>query len=367
MGKAESEDGKMMMKPVKIAVVTKEVGLAHDVARGLSELGKGISVVVIEPETGLEFELGKRQNLRFEGADAVVTDLACFGDKMGCRTDFEPSEVVYLQECGYRISEIYNKVMEVVCLKRENDGEPFQLTLRGGDEKCRMMAFFGKSGGCGVTSVAMTAGRLLAGIYGESVLYVGADGGDSETGADADGRASGGSDGGDGDGMALSKMWKELQYRIKNDRTIYAEKFVQRDDYGLEYLQTGAEHMGLLDLYGEEFWQKLAQRCGYKWIFFDLGKRKSAPSWTIPVEIFNYRDVRDRHALEYASGIRIVNRVDANFADVNCADNVRYDGDKNGAVFQVADDEDSFSYGEISLSKNFAAGVRDFAGWLMEE
>lgn len=332
----------MMTKPVKIAVVTKELGLAHDVARGLSELGKGISVVVIEPETESE----KSQNLRFEGADAVVTDLVGLGDKEGCRVNFEPSWVVYLQECGYRISEIYNKVMEVVCLKRENDGEPLQLTLRDSSEMCRMLAFFGKSGGCGATSVAMTAGRLLAGMYGESVLYVGAD----------DGCDSDGSDG------VLSKMWKELQYRIKNDRPIYAEKFVQRDDYGLEYLQTGHETLGLMGLYGEDFWQKLAQRCGYKWIFFDLGKRKSAPSWMIPVEIFNYKDVRDRHALEGASGICIVNR-----AGVNCAENANYDGDKNGAVFQVADDEDSFSYGEISLCKNFAAGIRDFAGWLMEE
>lgn len=333
----------MMMKPVKIAVVTKELGLAHDVARGLSELGKGISVVVIEHGVGLETEPGKSQNPRFEGADAVVTDLACFGDKAGCRTDFEPYRVVYLQECGYRISEIYNKVMDLVCLKRESDGEMLQLSLRGSGEMCRMMAFFGKSGGSGVTSVAITAGLLLAGMYGEAVLYVGADG-DYSAGSC------------DGDGVALSNMWKELHYRIKNDRPIYAEKFVQRDDYGLEYLQTGAEPLGsqvLMDLYGEEFWQKLAQRCGYKWIFFDLGKRKSAPSWTIPVEIFNYRDVRDRYALEYASGIRIVNR-----ANVNCV---------NGAVFQVADDEDSFSYGEISLSKNFAAGIRDFAGWLMEE
>lgn len=345
----------MMMKPVKIAVVTKELGLAHDVARGLSELGKGISVFVIEHGVGLETEPGKSQNPRFEAADAVVTDLACCGDKAGCREDFEPSKVVYLQECGYRISEIYNRVMDVVCLKRENNGEMLQLSLRGSGEMCRMMAFFGKSGGSGVTSVAMTAARLLAGMYGEAVLYVGADG-DYSAGDDGDG----------GDGV-LSNMWKELHYRIKNDRPIYAEKFVQRDDYGLEYLQTCTEPLGLLGLYGEEFWQKLAQRCGYKWIFFDLGKRKSAPSWTIPVEIFNYRDVRDRYALEYAGGIRIVNRADVNCADVNCADNANYDGDKNGAVFQVADDEDSFSYGKISLSKNFAAGIRDFAGWLMEE
>lgn len=325
----------MKTKPVKIAVVTKELGLAQDVARGLSELRKGISVAVIEPE--------KCQNLRFEDTDVVLTDLVDFEDKTGCGADFEPSGVVYLQECGYRISEIYNKVMDVVCRKRENDGEPLRLMLRGSDEMCRMMAFFGKSGGCGATSVAVTVGQLMAGMYGESVLYVDVDGGDG----------------------VLPNMWKELQYRIKNDRPIYAEKFVQRDDYGLEYLQTDAETLGmqgLLDLYCEEFWKKLALRCGYKWIFFDLGKRKSVPSWTIPVEIFNYRDVRDRHALEGASGIRIVNR-----ADVNCVDNANYDGDKNGAVFQVADDEDSFSYGEISLSKNFAAGLRDFAGWLMEE
>lgn len=334
----------MKTKPVKIAVVTKELGLAQDVARGLSELGKGISVAVIEPE----FEPEKRQNLRFEDTDVVVMDLVGFEDKTGRGADFEPSGVVYLQECGYRISEIYNKAMDVVCRKRENDGEPLQLMLRGSGEICRMMAFFGKSGGCGATSVAVTVGRLMAGMYGESVLYVGADGGDG----------------------VLPNMWKELQYRIKNDRPIYAEKFVQRDDYGLEYLQTGAETLGLqglLDLYGVEFWKKLALCCGYKWIFFDLGKRKSVPNWTIPVEIFNYRDVRDRHALEGASGIRIVNRADVNCVDINCVDNANYDGDRNGAVFQVADDEDSFSYGEISLSKNFAAGLRDFAGWLMEE
>ena len=74
------------MNPVKITVSTKEPGLARDIARGLTELGKNLIIKIVDVE-------GIAEKTSQTDAEVRVT---AFDEKIAAEAGFGPSEVVWI-------------------------------------------------------------------------------------------------------------------------------------------------------------------------------------------------------------------------------------------------------------------------------
>ena len=345
------------MNPVKITVSTKEPGLARDIARGLTELGKNLIIKIVDVE-------GIAEKTSQTDAEVLVTD---FDEKIAEKAGFEPSDVVWICEDTPQISGIYRRIMDIVCRKREEtygagmsrpEGESIQAS--------RILSFFSRQGGSGVTSAAVTAGRMLAGRFGEKVLYVSMTEMDDSLYYDETFTEEEQAE------INLTGSVKELWYRLKNHRPIFMEHFVRRDVYGLEYLQTGSDEILLKEMDADTlqmFLMRLIQRGGYGWILLDLGKTSSCPACSVSVEVSNLRDQRSKRlpeAFEESCGeleITILNN-----AARNCMDT-------SGSRWrlEVQYDEESFlkktctaGTVEICMSKCFAEGIRAFTDALMD-
>ncbi len=360
------------MKPVKIAVSTKEPGLAKDLARGLSELGKHFIIEVLEGNLS-EKTYPETQRRLLTDAEVLVTDQE---EKNVSAAGFEPSEVVWLEETSLRISRIYKKIMDIVSEKRDGAGSAYIFGGNGAEagETARILSFFSRQGGSGVTSLAVTAGRMLSGMYGEKVLYI-------CTKKEDDSLMYRCSTGGDG-------LLQELRYRLKNRRPIYLDRFTERDDYGLEYLRISGSGETLAELKAEEMQpllQEIGEAGGYEWILLDTGVPGSMPDWGMPVEICNTDDSRCwiQQAAEEKlrnpedcretgiRGIQIWNRCTGKEClpqTIDCLFEIPYDRES----FLCAEDSWKQEMGQncwtdISMYKTFAAGVRNLIAWLMKD
>ncbi len=344
------------MKPVTIAVSTKEPGLAQDLARGLTGLGKNLIVRIVNPD----FNEGDS----LEGVDVIAADFDFCGESGETAPDWA---AVTLDRNHLRISQVYQQIMDAYCENREGKtGSAY------GDGTFHCLSFFSMQGGCGVTAVAVTAGRMLAGMYGEKTLYVPVT---PEDGSmlyneplmteDQKNRSS--------------VLLKELQYRIKNARPLYMERFVGQDEYGLEYLCTGFSGKILMEMKPDErnkLLQEIAERGQYQWMLLDWGKQAETPDFGVPAEVCSGEDSRtgclyrfdrnDQNKVAESDSQRIQIR---NHGRKNSAELV-----KDGVHVEILHDEESFSCGdemgsssnvEISMSKSFSEGVRNLVELLM--
>jgi len=346
------------MKPVTIAVSTKEPGLAQDLARGLTGLGKNLIVRIVNPDSGDTDSL--------EGADVLACDFDfCTADGVS-ELDLT---VVKLDRKPLRISHIYQQIMDAYS---ESRGGKTGGASGGGT--FGSLSLFSMQGGSGVTAVAVTAGRLLAGMYGEKTLYVPMT---PEDGSMLYNEPL----------MTVNQkhqgdvLLKELQYRIKNDRPLYMDRFVGQDEYGLEYLCTGMSSGMWKEMKPEErsklLWN-IAEQGRYQWLILDWGKQTAIPDFGVPAELFSNADSRincikrwngskpGSGTRSHSHKIQILNHGRKNSAEM-VQEGVRAEILQDGESFTPENTENGISYVKISMNKLFSEGVRNLVEILMED
>ncbi|MGN1143757.1 MAG: hypothetical protein ACI4SU_04265, partial [Anaerovoracaceae bacterium] len=322
------------MKPVRIAVLMKEAAFGRAVARGLAESGNGFLIEVAEPgppETPGTQETpetpgtqGMPGNPKTSGAglpeewvcrsetwEVLVTDCgpeACLdgGSGAGLKDNVEeqgPGLVIVDPETC-RISQICRQVQEAADRVRERrcagSGErlryrrgTWQNDQRNGDgrpgkdgQQTEIIGFLGLCGGCGTTALAVTAGRMLAGAYGEKVLYLPLTDMDGAwVYRESDMLRRKGSSGeftpeacppgeyssGEHSPGACPQRGKELLYRLSHGLPCSVERFMVRDCYGLE-MAAGMDCLPTEERL--ELLTHLAETGGYDRIILDLGSRE---------------------------------------------------------------------------------------------
>lgn len=305
------------MKPIYVAVSTREAGFARAIARGLSEKGEGFFVQVLEREAvraaaaaaaakaaeiaaaaeiGGNVEIAAHAEIAAAAETAARTGINAAAEVIGTGhglnwqilvTDLCCQEGLIVPEVwmdrvirleGYVISvkDVLDRIMDVACnlgigsaggLGGKTSGRPF------------VVGFFGRHGGSGVTSVALTTGRMLAGAFGERVLYLsfapeddaylygaGAQAGPSVLSGERPGRPGGrpcglrtaqehmtgegrvGAQAGSAAGAPAAlkglggrgRSRKELLYRLRQGMPFYFEQYAVEDVYGLACLKPTA-------------------------------------------------------------------------------------------------------------------------------
>lgn len=314
------------MKPVRIAVCMKEPAFGRAVARGLAESGSGFLIEVVEPK--LPEEPGTDQPeewpVRPEAWEVLVTDGVLedlpgndLGNDRGNDLEAgkkEPDPCLVLADpetC--RISQLCREVQEAADRVREKrgigSGEGLRHRQRISETECRnegsqpteIIGFQGFCGGCGVTALAVTAGRMLAGAYGEKVLYLPlteTDGAGVYQEAEPLRRE-------DTSGVcppkaflpkAYPQIGKELLYRLSHRLPCSLDRFMRQDGYGLEMPEgmdwlSAEERLELLKL--------LTEKGVYDWILVDLGNRDC------------FRSVREQAAGICSVLMEVGNRMDS--------------------------------------------------------
>ena len=320
------------MKSLKVAVYMKEPGCARDLARGLAEQGNQWAVVVCDGEIASQDEW-----------EILVTD---FDVKEVLGAEIWASRVIWAGE-PWPVSVLAGQVSSLA------SELGWERCPSKPDRKCRLAAFFSSQGGSGVTSAALTAGRILAGGYGERVLYLPLTYRDGSLRYRSRPSVSG------------CSPVKELLYRFRNCRPVSFERFIEADDYGLEYLSSEEGENCLQQLEPEEldfFLQKIKETGTYDWIFADCGTGKVPLNCFVRVAVDNLQDSRvDMRAADGEAGFLLKNHGTGNRTEV-----------QGGQVWcEILHDEDSFFCGsngitEISMSKSFSSGIKKFSERLLD-
>jgi hypothetical protein len=270
----------------------------------------------------------------------LVTDLDCL---MDARWE---SHVLLLKSNVISVEQVCNLIMEKTTQKQERqllcpEGQPI------------FFAFYGKYGSSGVTSMAITAGRFLAGAYGEKVLYL------SFTPYD-DSRlyslysspfsedAFYGARQVTGKKEAICKgdsfpTRKELLYRLRQGIPFFFQRYVEEDDYGLAFLYQTNGHNCFSDCEEEEIrriLESLSVQTDYDVVLVDLGTGAEGHGltdlWAARVEVGNAKDLRWSAVPEEGKIIA------TNYSDENSNDSGR---------LKIAMDSESFQRVEVEIEK----------------
>ncbi|MGN1415176.1 MAG: hypothetical protein ACI4WY_13110 [Anaerovoracaceae bacterium] len=351
------------MKPVRIAVLMKEPAFGRAVARGLAESGNGFVIEVAEHALqevpgADQMEEGMDRSPAWE---VLVTDCG----PESCPDDNPGLVLVDPETC--RISQLCRAVQEAADRVRESGGirsgdcmRRLRETLGDGRKnedgrQTEVIGLLGFCSGCGVTALAVTAGRMLAGAYGEKVLYLPmTEIVDGWTYRDADLFREGG-----------LQRGKELLYRLSHQLPCSVESFTLRDCYGLE-MPEGMDCLPVEER--QELLTHLREKGGYDWILVDLGSRKclryawkqTAGMCSALVEVGNRMDSRCSLDLPIAPDGLPKRRI---LVWNHSAEN-RMDAGENQWL-EIAHDEESFLPDpeagriEIAMTKNFAIGVKN--------
>lgn len=397
------------MKPVRIAVLMKEPAFGRAVARGLAESGNGFLIEVAERELpeGLPEILPE---ILPEECEVLVTDCGpeeCLGGSSGAglKEDMEKQGpgLVMVDPETCRISQLCREVQAVADRVRErrdiSNGESLRHR-RGtwqngqrngecrsgkGDRPTEIIGFLGVCGGCGVTATAVTAGRMLAGAYGEKVLYLPiteTDGAWVYRETEMLRRKSSPGE--------CPQRGKELLYRLSHGLPCSVEGFVLRDCYGLEMIE------GIDCLPAEERLElltHLAEKGGYDRIILDLGSRESFQSvrrqaedmCSVFVEVGNRLDGRCVLDSTFAPNPPITpdnlnkpvffpeRRIMVwNHGAENREPAVMAASDEQPVILEIAHDGESFLPDRetgrinIAMTKNFAIGVKNLTEFLLK-
>lgn len=352
------------MKPVTIAVSVKNPGFAADLARGLSLLDRPYFI---------EFAGEKGVNVLENRWDVLLVD---FDKNEGLTACFEPYRVIRADEDTCRISQISSQVDEAVRRYRDectgSTGAFKERTIGTGtgSGKTRTVIFRSLWGGAGTTSLALAAGRMLSGAYGERVLYLPFTQGDGSLlyrrGAEAENTA-------EGKGL-------ELFYRMRNGRPFHFSEYVSCDYTGLEYLNwgSGGAVPGLMSEEEQlQFLHLCAEQAEYDWILVDLGTGNMDASGIVRILVDNLMDSRTAYCrldgepenMSEEIQLTVQNRgLENRLEPVSDQDEERR---QKKFVMELMDDGESFVTDgagkvEIVLSKSYAAGIKIFSEWLLE-
>ena len=397
------------MKPVRIAVFMKDQAFGRAVARGLAGSGNNFILEVLEKaprgdgEKTWEVLLtdsvqlqersrgesygenygeghgeGSGENYGEGGGEGRGT---CQGESRG--EGRMPSGLVLTCEEDCRISELCRAVWAEADRVRGQDfgyrGGAYQedASARGqwksggetegrkNGETAQIIGFSGCGGGSGTTAVAVTAGRMLAGAYGERILYLPLTG---ENGAHiyrekdegkADARRGG----------------KELLYRMLHGMPCSVAAYLHGDAYGVEQVE-GVSALLLRER--ADLLEVLAEKGEFDRIIVDMGNcraendvqkniRKMCGCF---VEVASGLDCR-----YFAGGITEDHEKSDDFTErkITVLNHGRENrvADGREPMVEIAHDEESFFFDaedgrvEISMSKNFAIGVKNLTEILL--
>lgn len=356
------------MKPIRITVLTEEPVYGRALARGLAEQEKHFTVEIMHPaacENGAGSWSGEhagKQNGPQKCRGVLVTD---FPPERMPEAILEPYRVVWLDGTPVRASALAREILRVA---EVSDRERYEENDETG-KNTMMVSFRSRFGGSGVTSAALTAGRMLAGAYGERILYLPftREDGSRIYRSPADSDASAGGFGGRRD-EDRSPGSRELLYRMKKNLPYSIEGWTETDDYGLEYIN------GIEQLRREEKNQLLQHllKCSiYSQILLDFGTENPQPC-SISVQISSERDLRCGmesvcDGEEKNLTIHVRNHTDRGYRE---KDGVCEDGEN---ILYVVHDEESFlpwagsGRIEIVMSKSYAIGIKKLAEILLEK
>lgn len=336
------------MKPFTIAVSVKNREFAEDLVRGLSALDRPY-YIEISGEEGIKCP-EKKWEVLIADADRNNGLTACF----------EPYRVIRAEEDTCRISQLSSRIDAAV--RQHRDG---QERAEGGEKaeaqglsRTRVVVFQSFWGGAGTTSLAVAAGRMLSGAYGERVLYLPLTPRDGSliyrSGAEAENSA-------EGSGM-------ELFYRMRNGRPFCFREYAEADFAGMEYLSWGSTKSMTGHMSDDEKKQLVslaASQDEYDWILADLGTENLNLRGNVRVIVDNLQDCRtviDRNENETGSSFAEIMIVIQNRGLENRMEQGRMELIDDGESFVTSGDEKA----EIVLSKSYAAGVKIFSEWLLE-
>ena len=353
------------MKPVTIAVSVKNPGFAADLVRGMSLLDRPYCIEIA----------GEKSENAFESRwEVLVTD---FAGNEGLEACFEPYRVIQADEDTCRISQISSRIDEAVrryrdeCAGCTDEFKERTIGTGTGMGKTRTVCFRSLWGGAGTTSLALAAGRMLSGAYGERVLFLPFTPSDGSLLYRRDAEAEHTAE---GKGM-------EVFYRMRNGRPFLFSEYVSCDCTGLEYLNWGSGGAGQVLMSEEEqrqFLHLCAEKEEYDWILADLGTGNMDVSGTVQILVDNLLDCRtayrrtddatERRYEELQLVIQnrgLENRLEA------VPDQEEEEKIKKKFVMELMDDGESFMTDdagkvEIILSKSYAAGIKIFSEWLLD-
>ena len=347
------------MKPVTIAVSVKHAGFAEELARGLMELVRPYFVEI----PGAEGETAPES--RWE---VLVTD---FGENEGLAACFEPYRVIAVQEDTCRISQIAGRISAAARKLRSQEAaehpaypdEDCQGEMEPG--RSRLVIFRSFWGGAGVTTLAVAAGRMLSGAYGERVLYL------PLTARDGSRMYRRETEGSGPEGTAA-----ELYYRMKKGRTFCLDDYVCSDDAGLEYLSWGTSGGGAEGMSGEElteFLRLLGKMTDYGWILADAGTGDFSGPAVLRVLVDSRQDCRCRPAENGRTGDSCTGELRLLVHNRGLENRLEPSEDMRTGIFalELMEDGESFLTDEagtveIILSKTYGAGIKKFSEWLLE-
>ena len=154
------------MKPDWIAVWMKDPAFGRAVARGLAESGNGFLLEVTETL--------QRETLQEGRYTVLLTDRKSEleGVENGKKAQFPA--VVVADPVTCRVSQLCREILAAADRAHETHGarggDLSSAEYREGKRGGRITGFLGRTGGCGTSAAVVTAGRMLAGAYGEKVL-----------------------------------------------------------------------------------------------------------------------------------------------------------------------------------------------------
>ena len=335
------------MKPVTIAVSVKNSGFGEDLARGLSMLDRPYYIEIAE-------DMG--ENAPENRWEVLVTD---FERNEGLTACFEPYRVVLAEEDTCRISRISSQIDRAVRKHRDLSAGIHETESMEGekDRRTGVVFFQGCWGGCGVTSLALAAGRMLSGAYGERVLYLPLTAEDGSlmyrNGMEEETENA-------GNGM-------ELFYRMRNSRPCDFRSFVCSDSAGLEYLRWNrvGERNSLTEDEKLQFIKMAADKAEYDWILADAGTGNPSVSGAVRIMVDNLQDSRTAYRSAERSGETLTEEIQI------VVRNRGLENRMNDGILELIDDGESFvteesGKVEIVLSKSYAAGIKILSEWLLE-
>ena len=409
------------MEPIKIAVSTKEPGFARALARGLAEYGEGLYIRILEADPDMT-----AAGLHGPGQDGTAPPASADWDVLVTDLDLSAPDgwkdrIVKLESYAISVKQVMDAVMEAAYTAGRCTGRRRQPETADG-RRSVIIGFYGRYGSSGVTSIALTVGRMLAGAFGEKVLYLsfapvddavlygavpyGAalyDAALYDAALDGEGAAVGPEEpvaAGEA-GRDRRRSRKELLYRLRQEAPFYFQQYIEEDEYGLHCLHPcdGENCFSAMEIQERrQVLDRISAAAGYNVIIADLGKRPEGNEFAetgcdLSVEVRNRLDRRwalqERRKEPYSRWVDHVTIWNRN--EENCGmekkdpERCRTEDDleKNPLIeFEIEDDTESFQiftyaaggYEEvessgfisISMTKGFAMGIKNFADFLEE-
>lgn len=327
------------MKILRIGIDVKNAKYAQDLMRGLAKQSSGLDIGILTRNRYYPYV----DTQEFEQYDVVLTDRESVREyrpkylllegkfKADCREEFRENDRIFSKYSP--TSQLFKRVIEIF---EENNGVCFQKKR---DTKMRVWRFRAGTGGSGVSAAALTAGRLLACMREEKVLYISAGGSGSWK-------------------WYISETEKplrppsELTHLIRSEVRFSLDSYIRKDRYGLHIL----EYQGDL----ETLLTYLAENRLYDTAVVDFPEGECGFLFNKTFFVTDEKDKRRRFCENSAQ------QAGENDGECYLLRNRSYCSLTEGSSIHIIDDPESFTVREsgieIALDKAFARGIEKVTG-----